>query len=321
MPATPEILVTPRGHVEVWTLNGEARRNSISMALLAELGQLLADAPKRALRAVVITGAGDKAFCAGADLKERSGMSPAQVDTFLADLRKALRTLETSDTVFIAAINGAAFGGGTELSLACDLRIASPTAELGLTEVKLGIIPGGGGTQRLPRLIGIGRAKDLILSGRKVGAAEALSLGLLNRVAADGRLVDEAVGWAEEIAGECSHRRRGGQAGHRRRAGSAHGFGAGPRARAVPANPWDRGIASRGWPPSGKSAGPSTRGSSVSSAQVFVDRAIPGGGYSTPVEAGDVIIDRFEVEALAGQGGMGAVYRAAGFEQTASLWP
>ena len=191
--------VEQRGHVEVWTIDGEDRRNSISQAMLACLKALVAEAATRKLRAVVLTGAGDKAFCAGADLKERAGMSESEVRTFLDTLRATFRALEQGDTVFIAALNGAAFGGGTELALACDLRLAAPTAELGLTEVKLGIIPGGGGTQRLARLVGLGRAKELVLSGRKVGANEALSMGLVNRVAS-GSVVADAVALAEEIA-------------------------------------------------------------------------------------------------------------------------
>src|SRR5207302_9793508 len=124
------------------------------------------------VRAVVLTGAGDKAFCAGADLKERATMTDHDVRGYLDSLREAFHTIEDAHTVFIAAINGAAFGGGTELALCCDLRVMAPTAEMALTEVKLGIIPGGGGTQRLPRLVGVGRAKDLILTGRRVAADE-----------------------------------------------------------------------------------------------------------------------------------------------------
>jgi enoyl-CoA hydratase/carnithine racemase len=121
------------------------------------------------------------------------------VRAFLDQLRRTLRAMEKSDCVFIAALNGTAFGGGTELALACDLRVAAPVAELGLTEVKLGIIPGGGGTQRLSRLIGPGRAKDLILTGRRLNAAEAFSIGLVNRLAPEGRLLDAAFSLAEAI--------------------------------------------------------------------------------------------------------------------------
>ena len=197
-----EFLVEARGPVELWTINGEARRNAISRAMLRELAEHVARvSATRDVRCVVLTGAGDKAFCAGADLKERATMSEPEVREFLSTLRRTLRALETSDCVFIAAVNGGAYGGGTELSLACDLRVASPTAELGLTEVRLGIIPGGGGTQRLARLIGPGRAKELILTGRRVSAAEALGLGLVNQVAATpAALRDAALAMADAVA-------------------------------------------------------------------------------------------------------------------------
>jgi enoyl-CoA hydratase/carnithine racemase len=192
--AMAEIEVQKQGAVETWTINGEARRNAINRALAAELEANVARASgDRAIRAVVLTGTGEKAFCAGADLKERSGMSEDDVRQFLERLRRMLRAIELSDAVFVAAINGAALGGGTELALACDLRVAAPHAEMALTEVRLGIIPGGGGTQRLARLIGAGRAKDLILTGRRVGAEEALGMGLVNRVAPAGGLLAAAL--------------------------------------------------------------------------------------------------------------------------------
>ncbi len=190
-----------RGPVEVWTLDAQDTRNAISRAVAAELGARVARvSASREVRVVVLTGAGDKAFCAGADLKERATMPEAEVRTFLAGLRRTLRALEESSAIYIAAINGSALGGGTELALACDLRIAAPAAELGLTEVRLGIIPGGGGTQRLARLIGPGRAKDLILTGRRLNAAEAFAIGLVQRLAPEGRLLEVALGVAEQIA-------------------------------------------------------------------------------------------------------------------------
>jgi enoyl-CoA hydratase/carnithine racemase len=196
----PEFKVDARGPIEIWTIDGEGRRNAISRAMLQELASLVERvSASRATRAVILTGAGDKAFCAGADLKERSSMGEPEVRAFLEQLRRTLRAIEKSDCVFIAALNGTAFGGGTELALACDLRVAAPVAELGLTEVKLGIIPGGGGTQRLSRLIGPGRAKDLILTGRRLNAAEAFSIGLVNRLAPEGRLLDAAFSLAESI--------------------------------------------------------------------------------------------------------------------------
>ncbi len=191
-----------RGPVEIWTLDAEDTRNAISRAVLAELEARVARVSGgQEVRVVIVTGAGNKAFCAGADLKERATMSEADVRAFLGGLRRTLRAINTSGTIFIAAINGSALGGGTELALACDLRVAAPAAELGLTEVRLGIIPGGGGTQRLPRLIGPGRAKDLILTGRRVNAAEAFAIGLVQRLAPEGRLLDVSVALAEQIAG------------------------------------------------------------------------------------------------------------------------
>jgi enoyl-CoA hydratase/carnithine racemase len=196
-----EILVESHGSCEVWTLNGEQRRNAISKAMVQHFEQLLDRvSASYDTRAVVLTGAGDKAFCAGADLKERATMSEEEVRFFLGRLRTTLRKLETSPCVFIAAINGLALGGGTEIALACDLRVAAPGVELGLTEVKLGIIPGGGGTQRLSRLIGPGRAKDLILTGRRVAAEEAFDLGLVNRLSPQNKLLETAVGLAQAIA-------------------------------------------------------------------------------------------------------------------------
>jgi len=183
--------VEKSGSTEVWTILGEQRRNAITRAMLAELEQLVHRiSASRESRCVLLTGEGSKAFCAGADLKERATMDEAEIRLFLDQLQRTLRSIEKSDAVFIAAINGAAFGGGTELALACDLRIAAPEAVLGLPEVKLAIIPGGGGTQRLSRLIGPGRAKDLILTGRKVNSTEALAFGLIDRITAAGRLID-----------------------------------------------------------------------------------------------------------------------------------
>lgn len=187
--------------IELWTIDGEARRNAISMAMLRELDALVERGGRdRGLRCVVLTGAGEKAFCAGADLKERAGMSAEDVHAFHALLRRALDGIEAAPQVFVAAMNGAALGGGLELALACDLRVAADTAQLGLPEVSLGIIPGGGGTQRLPRLVGVGRAKELVLTGRRVGAAEALAMGLVSQVAPARQLLAEALAVAERVA-------------------------------------------------------------------------------------------------------------------------
>lgn len=196
-----EFNVEKSGASEIWTILGEARRNAISRAMILELEQLVQRVSNdRATRVVVLTGAGTKAFCAGADLKERSGMDKSEVPVFLDRVQRILRAMEKSAAVFIAGINGVAFGGGTEIALACDLRVAVPAAKLGLPEVKLGIIPGAGGTQRLARLIGPGRAKDLILTGRKVEATEALAMGLIDRIAPEGQLRETCLELASAIA-------------------------------------------------------------------------------------------------------------------------
>jgi enoyl-CoA hydratase/carnithine racemase len=194
-----ELLVDRRERFEIWTLNRPERKNALSRGLVESLHDHVARVQdERTVCAVVLTGAGD-GFCAGADLKEREGMSEAEVRGFLGRLRSALRSLETCERVFIAAINGPAFGGGTELALACDLRVVDEAAMMGLTEVTLGIIPGGGGTQRLSRLIGPGRAKELIFTGRRVSGREAFALGLVNQVATAAGSVADAVALAERI--------------------------------------------------------------------------------------------------------------------------
>lgn len=190
----PEFIVESVGPVEIWTIDGETRRNCLRRALVEELSSKVAALDdRRNVSAVVITGAGDKAFCAGADLKERLSMDDAQVRSFLQTLNGALRRMEKSRAIFIAALNGVALGGGTELALACDFRVASANAELGLTEVKLGIIPGAGGTQRLSRLVGLSRAKELVLTGRRLASPEALTWGLVNQIVAVDSVVKAAV--------------------------------------------------------------------------------------------------------------------------------
>jgi enoyl-CoA hydratase/carnithine racemase len=127
------------------------------------------------VRVVIITGSGDRAFCSGADLKERATLSPIQVKEYIYTIRNLFTAIEQLNKPVIAAVNGVALGGGTELALASDIRIASKTATMGLTETRLAIIPGAGGTQRLPRLVGKGKAKELIFTGKRIGAAEALA--------------------------------------------------------------------------------------------------------------------------------------------------
>ncbi len=196
-----EMQVDRRGATEYWTIQGEERRNTLTRALVAELEErVFALRGGPGPRTVVLTGAGDRAFCAGADLKERGSMSDDEVLGFLEALGRAFRAIEQSGSIFVAAMNGIALGGGLELALACDFRVAGPAVEMGLSEVKLGIIPGGGGTQRLSRLVGVGRAKDLILTGRRLNAAEAFSFGVVTRLAPEGQLLETATALAEAVA-------------------------------------------------------------------------------------------------------------------------
>jgi enoyl-CoA hydratase/carnithine racemase len=194
------VKVEQRGTVAVWTIDREARMNALSRATLLAFGKLARDAVANpSIRAIVVTGAGDKAFCAGADLKERQGMSENDVRVQVELYRSELGPLDRSPKPVIAAINGVAFGGGLELALVCDLRVAAKHALLGLPETTLGIIPGAGGTQRLPRVVGEARAKEMILLGRRLTADEALAWGLVNRVT-DANVVDDTVAWIEPIA-------------------------------------------------------------------------------------------------------------------------
>jgi enoyl-CoA hydratase len=169
--------------------------NALSTAVLKELAETAAELTRDPAGAVVVTGS-EKMFAAGADINEFGGEEEARVVG--AHFREALDLLAAIPRATIAAINGYALGGGCELALACDFRVASPGAKLGQPEIKLGIIPGGGGTQRLSRLVGASRAKDLILSGRQVAADEALRVGLVDRVAESP--LDEALAWAGELA-------------------------------------------------------------------------------------------------------------------------
>lgn len=182
------------------TLNRPRVMNSFNFDLLRALKTQIDGIRFRPeIRVVVITGAGEKAFCAGADLKERATLSPLQVKAFIFTIRDLFSSIENLNKPVIAAVNGVALGGGTELSLACDIRIVSATASMGLTETRLAIIPGAGGTQRLPRLIGRGKAKELIFTGRRVAAEEALAIGLANHVCEPDRLLETCDAMAAEI--------------------------------------------------------------------------------------------------------------------------
>ncbi len=191
-----------RDGVGILTIDRPDRRNALSRKTLKELGRLGAELVRdAAIRAIVITGAGDKVFCAGADLKERQGFTNEDVRMQVGLYRTELGVLDKSPKPVVAALNGSAFGGGLELALVCDLRVAAPHALVGLPETTLGIIPGAGGTQRLPRVVGEARAKEMILLGRPLTAEQALAWGLVNRVSAPSvPVVDDVVQWIQPIA-------------------------------------------------------------------------------------------------------------------------
>ncbi|MED4553803.1 enoyl-CoA hydratase [Lysinibacillus capsici] len=189
------------GSIGLITLSRPEAANAMSVQLLHELSDTLDQINgDPAVRVVLLTGAGEKAFCAGADLKERKGMSDRQVKQIVQLIGTTVAKVETLAQPVIAVLNGVAFGGGLELALACDLRIAATHVKLGLTETSLGIIPGAGGTQRLPRLIGLGKAKELIYTARRLSAKEAEKYGIIEYVYEGHEVLDKAQQLALEMA-------------------------------------------------------------------------------------------------------------------------
>ena len=194
------LLVEQEAGVAVLTLNRPEVMNSLNFSLLHALRDQIESFRFRAdIRVIIITGAGDRAFCAGADLKERATLPPEKVKEYIFTIRNLFSSIEQINKAVIAAVNGIALGGGTELALASDIRIASSSATMGLTETRLAIIPGAGGTQRLPRLVGKGKGKELIFTGRRVGAQEAFDIGLVNKICEPENLMDECKNMAAMI--------------------------------------------------------------------------------------------------------------------------
>jgi len=198
-----QLVTVERSEHAAWvTINRPEAYNALSkqtnLELRAAAEQLGAD---KTLRAVVITGAGDKAFCAGADLKERKGVSAEQTGPYVDAISGAINAVAALPQATIAMVNGHAFGGGMELMLACDIRVASTNAKMGLTEVRLGIMPGAGGTQRLTRLCGVAVAKRLILTGKRLSAAEAAELGIVSDAVAPAELRGVVEAIVAELAG------------------------------------------------------------------------------------------------------------------------
>lgn len=200
---TVGVEVERRGALAIWTIARPDRRNALSRSVVRELGRLArAASTDRTLRAVIITGAGEQAFCAGADLKERQGMVEEEVRDFLGLYRTSFGAIDRMPVPVVAAIEGVAFGGGLELALSCDFRIAARGAQIGLTETSLGIIPGAGGTQRIVREMGASRAKELILFARRLDAEKALAVGLVTQLAEPGeRALDAAIRFVEPLLG------------------------------------------------------------------------------------------------------------------------
>lgn len=198
--AKTKVLFEKEGHLAYVTLHRPDELNCFDYDMLTQLEAILDQIRfDKDVRAVIFTGSGERSFSTGADLKERRTMSEEEVRRFIHKIRSVFDAVEELPQPTIAAINGFCFGGGFELALACDFRYAVDSAKLGMTEVSWAIIPGAGGTQRLPRLIGKGKAKELILTARKIDAATAEQLGILNGVAARDELLPKCRELAEEI--------------------------------------------------------------------------------------------------------------------------
>ena len=196
-------VTAPAPHVLLVTLNRPAVANALNTQMGTDLRDLWVGLMRDAgdTRAVVLTGSGTKAFCAGGDLKERNGMSVETWQRQHEIFEEAYWTLMELPIPVIAAVNGHAYAGGLEMALACDFAYAVPGARFALTEVTIGIMPGAGGTQNLPRAVGERRAKEIILTGRPFSAAEALEWGVLNRVIEAEQLLPTAIETAKTIAG------------------------------------------------------------------------------------------------------------------------
>jgi enoyl-CoA hydratase/carnithine racemase len=194
-------VIDRRGKVAVFCIDRPAQANAMTRSVLLGLGRFARDqANDPSVRALIVTASGDRHFCAGADLKERASWTSDDVKVQLALYRSEIGALDLCPKPVIAALNGLAFGGGLEIALACDLRIAVSSATVALPEVTLGIIPGAGGTQRLTKIVGQGRAKEMILLGGKFTAEQAFGFGLINRIAPSGSgVLEQAIEWIEPI--------------------------------------------------------------------------------------------------------------------------
>lgn len=194
-------LLTIENHIATITLNRPESSNAVSRELLSSFLKHLQEISTNAsIRALFLEGAGEKVFCAGADLKERASMTEKEVIQFLDLFRYTCNFLENLPFPTITVLNGDAYGGGLEIALSCDLRIMANEAKIGLTETKLGIIPGAGGTQRLSRLIGVSRSMELVFTARRIDAEKALQYGIVNSISNRAEISNLKSSLAEEIS-------------------------------------------------------------------------------------------------------------------------
>jgi len=194
------LLYEVKGFVGILTIDRPEALNALNRNMIAGLSALLDEIAVSEIRCLILTGAGGKSFVAGADIGEMADLNPEQAEKFSIEGNMLMEKLENLPIPVIAAVNGYALGGGSELALACDIRLASENAVFSLPEAGLGIPPGFGGVQRLARVAGIAKAKELALTTNRVKAVEALSIGLVNAVCPPEGLMDEAMRMAEKIA-------------------------------------------------------------------------------------------------------------------------
>lgn len=201
MSRTDLILVEKRNRTAILTFNRPQALNAINSCLNAELFNVLEQVEgDKEVKAVILTGAGDKAFIAGADIKEMQGMDAISAREFALAAKITVDRLYNLKKPVIAAVNGFCLGGGLEYAMACDFRVASANARFALPEISIGIMPGSGGTQRLPRLIGMGLAKEMIYTGEMIDADKALNLGIINHIFPREELISETMKIADKIA-------------------------------------------------------------------------------------------------------------------------
>ncbi len=195
------VLVEEKENIAIITINREAKLNALNTETILELTCLFEGLVSDGLvRCAILTGAGNKAFVAGADISEMANMTVLEAKEFASRGHKLMNTIETAPFPVIAAVNGYALGGGSEIALACDFIYASNSAKFGLPEVGLGVFPGFGGTQRLTERVGPAKAKELILSGEMIDACSALDIGLVNKVVEPEKLMEETLNIAKKIA-------------------------------------------------------------------------------------------------------------------------